>query len=70
MSRTIGDLYNREKNSFNDIRFILAFLVLFFHSYELLPNFQGKDPITMLLHGQSSLGGLLFMLSLHYQVSL
>ena len=58
MSRTIGNLYNREKNSFNDIRFILAFLVLFFHSYELLPNFQGKDPITRILHGQSSLGGI------------
>lgn len=55
--RTLESLYNREHNSFNDIRFILAVSVLLFHSYEMLPSL-GSDFLTSIMSGQASLGGL------------
>lgn len=53
---TIEKIYDRNKNSFNDIRFILATTVLFYHSYEMLPG--QKDFITTAMSGQASLGSL------------
>lgn len=49
------DIYERERNSYNDLRFWLAFMILVAHSYDLLYNF-GRDPITILMGEQSSLG--------------
>lgn len=53
----LNSVYDRTQNSFNDIRFILAFSVLFFHSYEMLP-IKSTDFFTAAMNGQSSLGGL------------
>ena len=42
--KTLNDIYDRKNNSFDDMRFVLASLVLFVHSYALLYGESGaKD---------------------------
>lgn len=57
--KTLNDVYDKRNNSFDDIRFALACLVLFVHSYALLYGEDGgTDPFTVLTHYQLSPGTL------------
>lgn len=51
----LKDIYDRKNNYFDDLRFILATLVVFYHSYELIKN-PSHDFISKMMLGQSSLG--------------
>jgi ORF13 protein len=55
MAIVLRDIYDRKNNYFDDLRFILATLVVFYHSYELIKE-PTHDFITMMVLGQSSLG--------------
>lgn len=55
MAIVLRDIYDRENNYFDDLRFILATLVVYYHSYELASE-QKHDLITGMVLGQSSLG--------------
>lgn len=55
MAIVLRDIYDRKNNYFDDLRFILATLVVFYHSYELIKE-PTHDLITMMVLGQSSLG--------------
>lgn len=56
--RTLGNVYSQKENSFDEMRFILASLVLFVHSYVLLfgQTAEGTDPFTKLNGFQISPG--------------
>jgi len=57
--RTLNDIYDRKSNSFDDIRFMLATLVLFVHSYALLYGESGaKDFFITLVNYQLGLGSI------------
>lgn len=54
---TLNEIYDRKNNSFDDIRFVLASLVLFGHSYALLYGEGGqKDFITLMFNYQLGSG--------------
>ncbi|KOE67767.1 acyltransferase family protein [Aggregatibacter actinomycetemcomitans] len=55
MVLTLKDIYNQKNNYFDDFRFILATLVVFYHSYELVSKPE-HDFISKTMLGQSSLG--------------
>lgn len=57
---TLSNVYDKRNNSFNDLRFFFAALVLYVHSYVLLygQSDRGTDPITILTHFQLSPGTL------------
>lgn len=58
-TKTLGDIYDKRNNSFDDLRFILACLVLYVHSYALLYGENGgTDPWTVWTHFQLSPGTL------------
>lgn len=54
--RTVGSEFDFKSNSFGFIRFFLAMLVMFGHTYGL--GGFGKDPIKIILRGQESSGTL------------
>ena len=58
-TNTLKDIYDKRNNSFDDLRFIFATMVLFVHSYALLfGESGGSDPFTILTHFQQSPGTL------------
>ncbi|HQS67423.1 MAG TPA: acyltransferase [Sulfuricurvum sp.] len=56
----LGTLYDKRNNSFDDLRFIFAVMVLYVHSYALLygESVMGTDPLTVFTHFQISPGTL------------
>lgn len=57
--KTLNYFYDRKNNSFDDIRFLLATLVLFVHSYALLYGESGeKDFFIKLANFQLGLGSI------------
>lgn len=57
--KKLSDIYDKSSNSFDDIRFIFACLVLYVHSYALLYGESGgTDPFTIITHFQLSPGTL------------
>lgn len=58
--KTLNDIYDRKNNSFDDLRFIFAAMVLYVHSFVLLygQDVKGTDPFTIATHFQLSPGTL------------
>ena len=59
-NNTLINIYNKRNNSFDDLRFIFATLVLYVHSYALLYGESSTivDPFTRLANFQLGLGSL------------
>lgn len=55
--KTFSDIYNRKNNSYDDMRFILASMVLFVHSYALLYGHE-KDFFSEMVNHQLALSTL------------
>lgn len=53
--RTIEEIYQPRKNAFDLYRFVLASLVIVFHSY-ILSGSKGSDFLAIMTHGQTNLG--------------
>jgi len=60
VTKKLIDVYDKHDNSFDDLRFLFACLVLFVHSYVLLYGQvgAGTDPFTIVTHFQLSPGTL------------
>jgi peptidoglycan/LPS O-acetylase OafA/YrhL len=58
-TKTLGDIYDRKNNSFDELRFFLASLVLYVHSYALLYGENGeKDFFINLVNYQIGLSAI------------
>ncbi|AXQ23921.1 acyltransferase [Acinetobacter wuhouensis] len=58
MSNTISAYMDSRKNNLDIIRFIAASLVIFSHAFPIVYGKGNEDPLAILLHGQTTIGGI------------